>query len=92
MKTVGMTTPETGLGEKLNRYRMIGRNQRISNLCIGGVNYFPGDEVEATANVMAYVVTIGRAVLIDPDEIRDDDPVVEQRDPVRRGRKTRRQG
>ncbi len=93
MKTVGMTTAGSGLGEELNRYRLIGRNQRISNLCIGGVNYFPGDEVEATANVMAYVLANGKAELIDPDEVRNDDPVVESRDPPKaRKRKTRRRG
>ncbi len=89
--TVGMTTVAGGgPGEELQRYRLVGSKSNVSHFCADGVSYFPGDEVEAKPSVMAYQVANGHAVLIEPDEIRHDDPVAQHRDPVRRGRKTRR--
>ncbi len=88
--TVGMTVAGGGPGEELQRYRFLGARRRVSNFCAGGVNYFPGDVVEAKASVMFVAVTLGHAELIEPDEVRHDDPVAEHRDPVRRGRKTGR--
>ena len=89
--TVGMTTDRSGgQGEELQRYRMVGPKKRISHFCDGVVNYFPGDEVMAKPSAIAQAVATGFAVLIEPDEVRHDDPVAEHRDPVRRGRKTRR--
>lgn len=91
--TVGMTVAGGGPGEEYGRYRIVGRKPNVSRFCAGGVNYFPGDEVEAKASAIAEAVACGCAVLIDPNEVRNDDPVVETRDPVRpRGRKTRRRG
>ena len=90
--TVGMTVAGGGPGEELRRYRFMGRKSYVSHFCAAGVNYFPGDEVVAKASVMAAVVAIGKAELIEDDEVRNDDPVVQHRDPVRRGRKTRRRG
>jgi len=87
-----MTTAGDGRGEELGRYRILGRNPRSSNLCIDGVNYFPGDEVEATAKVMLHVLAMGKAELIEDDEVRTQDaPEPEHRDPPRaRGRRGRR--
>ncbi len=90
--TVGMTVAGGGPGEELRRYRMVGPSPNVSRFCAGGVNYFPGDEVLAKPSAIAQAVATGHAVLIEPDEIRHDDPVVAHRDPVRRGRKTRRRG
>ena len=86
--TVGMTVAGGGPGEELRLYRLLGEKPHISNFCAGGINYFPGDEVMAKPSVMAQVVAIGKAELIEPDEVRHDDPVVQHRDPPRkRGRR-----
>jgi len=91
--TVGMTVAGGGPGEELQRYRMLGSRSNVSHFCAGGVNYFPGDEVTAKASVMAPVVAMGKAELIEDDEVRHDDPAVQHRDPPRaRGRKARRRG
>ena len=90
--TVGMTVAGGGPGEELGRYRMLGAKANVSHFCAGGVNFFPGDEVLAKASVIAVAVATGYAEPIEDDELRNDDPVVMHRDPVRRGRKTRRRG
>ena len=86
--TVGMTVAG-GPGETLQRYRIVGPKRRVG-VCIEGVDCFPGDELSAPYSVMAPIVAMGKAVVIEEDEVRHDDPVAEHRDPAKRGRKTRR--
>ena len=86
--TVGMTVAG-GPGEVLLRYRIVGPKRRVG-VCVQGVDCFPGDELSAPASVMAQIVAMGKAVVIEADEVRNNDPVAEHRDPVKRGRKTRR--
>ena len=90
--TVGMTVAGGGPGEELGRYRMLGAKANVSHFCAGGVNFFPGDEVLAKASVIAVAVATGYAEPIEGGEGGGRDAVVQDREPVRGGRKAGRGG
>ena len=86
----GMTMRGGYSGPEIFRFRILGSQPHVG-VCVKGQDYFPGDELDAPMNVMAQIVALGKAEVVDPNEVRHDDPVVETRDPPRgRTRKGRR--